>query len=492
VHFSRTRFGLGSAAASRLAGCIAILVTAISLGHGYVHSAVQDETGESASQLAEKDAKIELRTGLPANHTFTAAEDEFLDDLERRGIQFYIDEADPQTGLMPDRAKADGSHAGDVASIASVGFGLTALCIGDERGWVPHQDAYDRSLRVLRFLRDRAPQDHGHFYHFLDMRTGKRVWNCEVSNIDTALLMAGVLTVRQHYPNSELASLANELFERVDWPWLLGSSAGERDPGHAMLLNMGWKPESGFLRAQWGQFSEGPLIYLLGLGSHTHPLPPESWRAWQRKPIESYAGLTFIQCPPLFTHQYPQAWFDLRGQHDDAADYFRNAQLATLAQRQWCIDELSKRFPTYGQNMWGLTASDSEHGYTAWGGPPQQGEIDGSVVPAAAAGSLAFEPRLCLDALQAMHARYGEKGYLKFGFVDAFNPATGWYNPDVLGIDIGPSVLMAENCRSGFVWRTFMSSPEAQAALRAAGFQANGSQAQGSGTSSLLKDEQNN
>jgi hypothetical protein len=469
----------------RLRRFAAAKIAAIALGVfvGYARAA-------SAIQLAADNAAIESAP-VPAA-ALSAADNQFLDDLERRGIQFFIDEADPVTGLMPDRAKADGSHPGDVASIASVGFGLTCLCVGDEHGWVPHQDAYDRSLRVLRFLRDRAPQSHGHFYHFLDMRTGQRVWNCEVSNIDTALLMAGVLTVRQHFPNTELASVANELFEAVDWPWLLGTDLQGKSGTSGAMLYMGWKPESGFIKAQWGRFSEGPLIYLLGLGSHTHPLPPSAWLAWQREPVTTYAGLTFIQCPPLFTHQYPQVWFDLRGQRDDYADYFRNAQLATLAQRQWCIDELSKRFPTYGEKLWGITASDSEHGYTAWGGPPQQGEIDGSVVPAAAGGSLAFEPRLCLDALENMKSRYGERAYLKFGFVDSFNPTANWFNPDVLGIDIGPMVLMAENCRSGFVWKTFMSSPEAQAAIKAAGFRENGSQAQASlATSSLFKQERN-
>ena len=184
-------------------------------------------------------------------------------------------------------------------------FGLTALCIGDERGWVKHQDAYDRSMRVLRFLRDKAPQEHGHFYHFLNMRTGKRTWNCEVSNIDTALLMAGVLTVRQHFPNTELSTLANELYERVDWPWLLTTTA---------MLCMGWKPERRFPECAVGAVQRRAADLPAGPGSHTHPLPAESWRAWQREPVINYAGLTFIQCPPLFTHQYPQAWFDLRGQ----------------------------------------------------------------------------------------------------------------------------------------------------------------------------------
>jgi hypothetical protein len=421
---------------------------------------------QSAVELAAKDRVFADRASTPAKTVLTPEDEKFLDDLERRGIQFFIDAQDDVTGLMADRGKANGGAA-DVASIASVGFGLTALCIGDERGWVPHQEAYDRSMKVLRFLRDKAPQEHGHFYHFLNMRTGQRMWNCEVSNIDTALLMAGVLTVRQHFPNTELAKLANELYERVEWTWMLDSSNG--------LLHTAWKPESGMYDSHWGAYSECPTtICLIAMGSRTHPLPAKCWQAWKREPVITFAGLTYIQCPPLFTHQYPQCWFDLRGLRDDHADYFRNSQLATIAQRQWCMDVLGKEFKSYGPNVWGITASDSPNGYRSWGGPPVDRdtaeEIAGAVVPCAAAGSLAFEPRLCLDALKEMHKRFGEKGYRKYGFVDAFNPSDDWYNDDVIGIDVGPSVLMAENCRTGFVWKTFMSSPEASAALKAAGF----------------------
>jgi hypothetical protein len=443
-------------ATSRIKTAVPLLAAAMAIA-----VAASTLFAQTAAELAERGRVFEDPDSVPGRTVLSSDDEQFLDELQQRGIRFFIDEADPVSGLMPDRSKADGGPSNNVSSIASVGFGVTALCIGVERGWVPRQEAYDRCLRVLKFLRDKVEHHHGHFYHFMDMRTGKRVWECEVSNIDTALLMCGVLTVRQYFPDTELAKVANDLFERVEWGWLLD------DTGQ---LHHGFKPESGLLEARWGGYSEGPvLIHLLGMGSRTHALPAKSWHAWKRDPVVEYAGLKFIQCPPLFTHQFPQCWFDLRGLRDDHANYFRNARLATIAMRQWTIDELSKRFPKYGPDLWGLTASDYEGGYTAWGGPPAQGPIDGSLVPCAAAGSLAFEPRICLDTLKAMHQQFADKAWKKYGFVDAFNPAKGWYNADVIGIDVGPTVVMAENCRSGFVWKVFMSAPEAQAALKAAG-----------------------
>lgn len=414
-----------------------------------------------AVELAAQLAPLSNQTNPPGHGILTAADEAFLDDLQQRGIRFFVDEQHPVTGLMPDRSRADGGPSNNVSSTASVGFGLTAICIAHERGWMSRDEAYERCLRVLRFLRDRAPHERGHFYHFIDMATGERVWQSEASNIDTALLIAGALVVRQHFEGTEAAKIADELYRRVEWGWLLDKETG--------WLHMGYRPEEGILKAHWNGYSEHPLLYLLAIGSPTHPIPASSWNAWHRTPVMQYAGLTFMQCPPLFTHQYPQCWFDLRGLRDDHADYFRNSQLATLAQRQWTIDEASKQFGKLGPNLWGLTASDSADGYKAWGGPPT-GEGDGSVVPAAPAGSLVFAPRLCLDALITMKAVTGEQGYRKYGFVDAFNLHKDWFNTDVIGIDVGPTVVMAENMRSGFVWKRFMSCPEATLALKRAGF----------------------
>jgi hypothetical protein len=463
--------GLGNAIIRGFTTAV-LAVAGLSLSPARAQTPTVGDSVSSITQLTANDASIENPATPPGKSVLAATDETFLDDLESRGVQFFVDSADPVTGLMPDRAHANGSGAGDIASVASVGFGMTALCIGDYRGWVPHQRALDICTRVLTFLRDKGLQQHGYFYHFINMHTGARVWNCEVSDVDTAILMAGVITVRQHFAGTDLAKLADELYNRVEWPWMMSPDG---------TLYMGWHPPgdktSGFY-SNWNNFDEGPLLYLMGLGSQTHPLASQSWRAWKREPVITYDGLTYLQCEPLFTHQYPQCWFDLRGLRDDHADYFRNSQLATIAQRQWTIDELSHRFSDYGANMWGLTASDTETGYDGWGGPPiwpkeyKYDKLRGTVTAAAAAGSLAFEPRLCLDDLENMRSTYGDKAFLKYGFVDAFSPLDNWYDTDCLGIDIGPSVIMAENCRSGFVWQTFMSSPEAKAALKAAGFRA--------------------
>jgi hypothetical protein len=401
----------------------------------------------------------------------SGSDDAFLDDLERRAVCYFIEQSDDQTGLVSDRARADGSDLGRrdrVASIAATGFGLTALCLADYRGWIDHADAYRRVLTALRSLRDRLPNVHGFFYHFVDRATGARRWDCEVSSIDTALLMAGVLTARQYFHGTEAEIIAQKVYDRVEWPWML--AGGD-------TLSMGWKPQDGFLKSRWDRFSELPILYLLGLGSMSHPLPPACWRAWRRGPVVTYAGRTFMQFPPLFVHQYPHAWIDFRNERDAFADYWQNSVDATLAHRQFCIDLSIARHLMYRDNLWGVTASDSARGYVAWGGPPADAaqaeaarQIDGTVVPSAAAGSLPFAPNVCLRTLRFMHDQYGSRVYGRYGFIDAFNPVTGWTDRDVIGIDVGVTLLMAENARTGWVWDCFMQNPEIRHAMDAAGF----------------------
>jgi hypothetical protein len=232
---------------------------------------------------------------------------------------------------------------------------------------------------------------------------------------------------------------------------------------------MGWHPESGFIHGRWEHYCELMMIYLLAIASPTHPIPPESWKAWTRPTIK-FQGIEYISGnDPLFTHQFSQAWFDFRNQRDAYADYFENSRKATKAHKQFCLS-LREEFPDYSDHLWGITASDSAAGYQAWGGPPRIGNLDGSVVPCAAGGSLSFLYADCMQVLRTIRERYG-KAWGRYGFVDAFNPLTGWYNPDVLGIDLGTTMLMAENQRTGFIWKTFMKNKEAQQGMQKAGFQ---------------------
>lgn len=393
------------------------------------------------------------------------ADERFLEDLSRRSFRYFLDNSDPGTGLVLDRARADGSpprgDAATVASSASTGFGLTALCVGAARGWLPAEEAASRARRTLEFFSGKAAHKRGWFYHWMDARNGKRAWNSEVSTIDTALLMGGVLSAKQCFPgDKKIAALADKLYARLDFHWMLN--------GDKELLSHGWIPEKGFIPSRWEEHSEAMILYVLGLGSPSAPLPPASWRAWKR-PVVSYGDLRFIAgAPPLFLHQFSHAWLDFRGRNDAGTDWFKNSVLATRANRAMCVD-LASRFPGYGPEMWGVTASDGPSGYTIWGGPPATPDIDGTVVPCAAAGSLMFTPELSLPALKAMKAYGDGKVYGVYGFADAFNPTTGWVNPDVIGIDVGITLLSAENLRSGAVWGWFMRNPEIVAGLKAAG-----------------------
>jgi len=387
-------------------------------------------------------------------------DDAFLDELEKRNFQYFWDQASPQTGLVRDRCNVFKNDNSVVASIAATGFGLTALCIGQHRGFIPLAEARDRVLATLRFLWKKMPTHRGFFYHFADINTGERVWDSEVSSVDTSILLCGLLTCRHHFEmHSEITLLAYEIFNRVDWSWLSEDTS---------LLPHGWTPEFGFLPYRWDYYSEMMMIYLLGLGSLPHPLPATAWNAWKRTKFE-YDGIRYIgSFAPLFVHQYSQAWFDFRGKRDQYADYFENSILATDAHRHFCL-ELGKQFPDYSDDLWGISASDSQRGYVIWGGPPMMGPIDGTVVPSASAGSLPFMTQPVMRVLRNIKDRYG-KSWTRYGFVNAFNPIKNWYDSDTLGIDVGITMLMAENVRTGFVWNTFMKNQEAQRGMDRAGF----------------------
>ena len=392
---------------------------------------------------------------------FSPEDDNFLNELERSSCCYFWEQANPENGLVKDRCNARKASVDNstVASIAATGFGLTALCIADRRGFLSHSEARARVLTTLKFLSEKLAHHRGFFYHFANINTGERIWNSEVSSVDTAILLCGILSCRTHFRDTDITLMAHSISNRVEWTWLSEDTS---------LLPHGWRPEVGFLSFRWDFYNEMMMMYLLGLGSPTYPLRTEVWDAWKRTPFD-YEGMRYIgSFAPLFVHQYSQAWFDFRGKRDRYADYFLNSVTATQVHRRFCM-ELHSQFPDYGPDFWGITASDSDRGYVIWGGPPSMGQIDGTVAPAAAGGSLAFLPQEAVRVLRNIKDHY-PKAWSSYGFVDALNPLKNWFDTDVVGIDTGITLIMAENARSGYIWEIFMQNPEAQRGMERAGF----------------------
>jgi hypothetical protein len=398
----------------------------------------------------------------PGAGVYSATDQLFLNDLEDREVLSFYDEANATSGLVPDSSNANGGGDSADSSIAADGFDLTALTIGDARGWLSHANAYSRALTTINFLYNSGANQNGFFYHFLNPTTGARYGGSEVSSVDTAELMAGVLSVAQYWAGTPLQTTALQIYDRVNWPWMQQASG---------VFYGAWTPESGF-SGNYGDFSEAVLLYLLGLGSPTFPSSQASWLSWSRTPVETYSTYHYVDADDnaLFTEQYPQAWFNLQGLTDSKGlNYYTNSQNATLAQRQW-MASLSSTYSDYSLNMWGLTpaqgqGSGSSEVYTIWGGPPANVPVNGTVVPTAAGGSLEFDPRVTVSTLEYMKQTYGSTVYKKYGFVDAFNPLKSWTSSLVLGIDVGMTLISAENSRSNLVWNTFDQNSAAQQSI---------------------------
>ncbi|HZS53218.1 MAG TPA: glucoamylase family protein [Bryobacteraceae bacterium] len=394
----------------------------------------------------------------------------FLEDCAKRCVRYFWEQADPRTGIVLDRARNDGARSGDnVGSIAATGFGLTALCIGASRGWLPRDQVRARILTTLRYFWMHAFHDHGWYYHFLDASSGARRLGSEISSVDSAFFLCGILTASGYFSgDKEIHALAKQIFDRVDFAWMLG--------GNPLLLSMGVRPGSGFLKSRWSVYSEASVLYLLAIGASRHAIPSDSWYAWLRPEVH-YQNWSFVSGGPLFTHQFSHAWVDFRHQQDgdpSYLNYFQNSISATYAHRDFCVS-LQSQYSDYASNMWGITASDSPSGYVVWGDlPPYTGPINGTLVPCAAAGSLMFAQEICLPVLREMRNVYGDKIYQRYGFTDAFNPnwrdRTLWVNQDVVGIDVGISLLSISNLLAGDVWHWFMKNEYIRSAMERVGF----------------------
>ena len=421
-----------------------------------------------------------------------------LDDLERRTFQWFWDTTNPHNGLVPDRWPTK-----SFSSIAAVGFGLTAYPIGVERGYVTRAQAADRVLTTLRaFLNFPSGPDKsgiagykGFFYHFLDMETGHRYKEVELSTIDTTWLLAGALFCQSYFDRAdpveaEIRNAAEELYRRADWEFVLA-----RPP----LVSMGWTPEHGLHTYDWRGYNEAMMVPLLAMASPTHPIDASAWPEYTKTyQWGTFYGQDHVLFAPLFGHQYTHMYIDFRGIQDPymrakGIDYFENSRRATLAQRAYAIDNPQK-YRDYSANIWGLTACDGPDdvtidgrkymSYAARGASANDVRDDGTIAPTAAASSIAFTPDVSLAAIEEMKHRYGSNLYKEYGFVDAFNPTLragqvkfgtinpdlGWFNTDYLGIDQGPIIVMIENYRSGLVWNTMKKNAHIIRGLKKAGF----------------------
>ncbi len=442
------------------------------------------------------------RAPAPRGPRMTAAERAFVDTLERRTFLFFWETADSVTGLTPDRWPTR-----SFASVAAMGFGLAAYPVGVERGWITREQGLERTLKTLRFLW-RAPQDsaasgvigyRGFYYHFLNPSDGTRFERLELSFIDTGLLVAGALFCGHYFDRPtprerEVGRLADSIYRRVDWRWM---------QPRAPLMALGWDPEHGHLPYDTGHYNETTLELLLALGSPTHPADPATWTAYTKGyRWGTFHGQEYLGFAPLFGHQSSHVFVDFRGIRDDfmrahGIDYFENSRRATLAQRQYAIDNPGG-WDAYGPLEWGLSACDGpidgdftidgrrRHFQTYWARGASHTEVqdDGTLTPNAAGGSIAFAPEVVLPTLMAMKARRGDRLWGRYGFLDAYNPSVripgherdgidperGWVDRDYLGIDQGLMVLMIENWRSGLVWRCMRRDPWLVRGLRAAGF----------------------
>ncbi len=412
------------------------------------------------------------------------SEDDFLDFIQKKHFWFFWESGSSTSpvnaanGLIADRHNnwaggwSPGAH--DFCSTAVVGFGLTAICIAESRGWITYQEAYDRVLTTLKTYMYDIEEINGFFYHWLDMNTGQRWDSCELSSIDSGLFYMGALFAGQYFKGTEIETLADEIYRRVNWQWMTNGSVWDQQ-----FVCMGWKPwnEGGFLNAWWNGYCESPIVDLLAIGSPTYPKDVACWTEMLRN-WGTYAGYSMITAPCLFTHQYHHLWIDFRNKKYDEVDYFENSKKATLANRQFCIDNMGT-YSTYGPKSWGLSAGDSPpppdppQNYAFYTSEPGGSYHNGTIVPVTVGGSVMFGIPETIETLKNFYFQYKHFLWGRYGFCNSYNVDRDWVSPDVIGIDQGAIFISIENYRTGMPWNTFMQIPYVTSALSEMGFNTN-------------------
>ncbi len=360
--------------------------------------------------------------------------------------------------------------ANHVASIASVGYGLAALIVGVEHKWIKYEKAYDRANRTLDTFINNVEGKNGIYYHFVNMETGKREWNCEISIIDTAIFICGAITAGEYF-GKEIKKKAEILYKRVNWEWYRNKETN--------YFYMGYTPEKGFW-GHWDLYAEQLMLYVLGVGSDTFPIDKSMYNDFTRKKANynNIKDIIYTYCGTLFTYQFSHAWIDFRNIVDkDSINWFENSIKATKANRQYCIDNKEK-FKTYGENSWGLTACLGPKGYCGFGSKPcdvnLKVENDGTITPCGAIGSIVFTPKESIKAMEYYYNTFS-KLWGKYGFKDGYNLENKkpWFAKEYIGIDKGIELVMIENYLNGTIWKYFMRNKYVQEGLEKIGFTKN-------------------
>ena len=441
---------------------------------------------------AAQPQQLVFKSNGRVNYPITKDDERMLDSIQHKTFLFFLNEHHPEKGIVKDRTARWAP-----ASIASTGFGIPSLAIGAERQWITREQAAAITLQIMNFFINSIQSNgtnvtgyKGFYYHFLKMDSGTREWNCELSSIDTGILMMGIIFARNYYiRNNEvetrIRSLATILLERVDWNFMQMPATGK----FARTISMGWTPEQGLHDFGWSGYNEALFLYVLAAGSGMENVG-ESYKAWLKSYQWNtpYKNLSHVAFPPLFGHQFSQAFIDYRGIADEymkvkGIDYVENSRRATYVQRQYATDN-PKGWIGYDSLCWGITASDGPTekynfkdkkflGYAGRGtsGPDFNYFDDGTIAPYASLASLPFAPEIVLPTIKSINKKYGKKLWGKYGYYDAFNPTVNWFNDDYIGIDQGPMLIMIENFRTGFVWDYVMKDPIIQKGLNKLGYE---------------------
>lgn len=443
------------------------------------------------SAACNQPQKTVFRSQGKVDYLLSSEDEAMLDSIQKKTFLFFMGEHHPEWGIVRDRTASWAP-----ASIASTGFGIPSFAIGAERGWITRDEAAQITLNMMNFFVNSlqgpdalATGYKGFYYHFLRMDTGLREWRCELSSVDTGLLMMGILFARNYYDRdneteNQIRSQASLMLENIEWDFMMMPDTGN----YARQISMGWHPESGLHKMGWSGYNEALFLYILAAGTGLENAK-ESYRSWlsSYKWQTPYEGLSHVAFPPLFGHQFSHCFIDFRGladeyMRDKGIDYFENSRRATRVQRQYAIDN-PHGWVGYDSLCWGVTASDGPGdkynfgereflGYAGRGtsGPEYNYFDDGTIAPYGPLSSLPFAPEIVIPTIRSINEKMGDKIWGRYGYYDSFNLTAGWVNDDFIGIDQGPMLIMIENFRTGLVWNYVMNDPVIQKGLQTLGF----------------------